>query len=80
MAKNYAYLIERKGPTDWDEYAGAVVVAANEDDARRIHPSGHDKGYGDWLRTWVRPYAVKVTKIGPTELEPGVLLSDFKAG
>lgn len=63
----FLYLLERPGDADYDEYDSAVVVAANEDLARNIHPSDDAKfitlsedGYSETL--WIREWQLGLTK------------------
>ncbi len=72
------WLILQDKNNDYDTYSGAVVVAANEAEARIIHPNGrmiwsHDKGcwedpdgktYSSGLGTWVAFNDVYAEEIG----------------
>lgn len=85
------YKIERID-IDWgyDEYISAVVVAANEHDARYIHPINceqftcvmSDTGENNHCN-WVNPKDVLATYIGSaaSHLEVGtVIVAEFKNG
>ena len=68
------FLLTRKEETDWDEYAGKVVVAKNEENARKIaNTSTADEGL-----IWEDPEKV-TCNIVDTEFEH-IVLEDFKAG
>jgi hypothetical protein len=62
------YLVRRQGPTLPGQYDEAVVLARNPHEAARTHPSGHCPAEADWLRTWVRPSMVLVTRLGNASL------------
>jgi len=85
----YLYLITKMTTTHIDSYENAIVVAANEDEAKLIHP---DEGTGeDWwlsdvnagyigpLYTWCKPEDVGVELIGTTDLFPAgsVIMAEF---
>lgn len=88
------YLISRPDGCDgcnYDEYSDAVVCAASEDEARRIHPhdgsliddgpSVEDPYYGAGL--WpVRPEELNVQYLGVADaaLSRGVICASFHAG
>jgi len=80
------YLIRRDGPTGWDEYEGAVVVAKDKAEACRIHPGGFSRfeDNDDILMSgWVPIEEINVTYIGKAspDLKPGeIILSSFHAG
>lgn len=86
------YKISQSANKGWDTYDSAVVVAANEDDAKKIHPSGKDF-YDDWWTrepnpgfgsTWANKLAdVQVELVGVARegLEPAtVVCASFNAG
>lgn len=71
------YLLTQDVNNDYDTYDSAVVVAANEEEARNIHPSW-GWGSGCWAKS---PDQVKVEFIGTTKLKSGtVVCSSFNAG
>lgn len=81
------YLIYQDSRDGYDTYDSAVVCAANEDEARQIHPSGHEWSWeyekrdigASWAAT---PDDVKVKLIGLAAdgVEPGRVLASFNAG
>jgi hypothetical protein len=72
------YLISRKEDWDYNNYDSAVVAAATEEDARKIHPSGGSWDAGNWAS---KPELVDVEFIGTAHDEvEGVILSSFNAG
>lgn len=80
------YLISQTENSDYDTYDAAVVAAQSEDDARKIHPGGHDiDGWDCWFSnsTWVK-YSdidlVKVEYLGRTDKQHGAILASFNAG
>ena len=80
------------GDTSYDEYDSAVVLARNEEEARRIHPQGWDNPPDHFRDTWVPPEQVEVTLVGrknrgykPAVDEPGyyhsrIVCASFNAG
>ena len=86
------YKISQAMNTGYDTYDSAVVVAKNEEDARRIHPDGSGAKWDGkkWkserttgMRTWCAPEDVKVEFIGiPDErFKAGnVVCASFHAG
>lgn len=82
------YLISQTTNDDYDTYDSAVVVAANEEDARHIHPSPHINRFDpDNLfdyHAWAHPKYVTATWLATTNeptLEAGnVICSSFNAG
>ncbi len=72
----------------YDTYDSAVVIAATEEDARNMHPSGSRdkkawKGPGAWYYDWAHtPDQVKVELIGDAleDEEPRVVVASFNAG
>lgn len=67
---------ERLAP-DWDEWISAVVIAENDDEARKLHPMNLYFVDGVWVGTrsdgstytmdtksWIHPSEVIVQKIG----------------
>jgi len=79
MAMNL-YLITQDSNDDVDVYAGAVVVAANEEEAKTIHPGG---SFNAGLESWVAEEDIKVTFLGKSESDHpaySVVISDFLNG
>lgn len=90
------YRITPLGETDnWDNYEDAVVVAANEQEARLVHPSGCNDievvdgtwrmpRYHPFKNSWVEtPGLVGVELIGVADskfTEPTVICASFHAG
>lgn len=91
---NYLYVITAKKSLGYDGYIGAVVCATSEDEARRIHPSGHGwidnrDNDGEWYSRWdwmpieAVDAGVNVQRLGVADasLKAGdVLLDSFLAG
>lgn len=85
------YLIYQNKNNQYNTYQSAVVVAANEDEARMIHPdedvATKDNNwvitdptfFDDPIRVWCHPSDVQVKLIGHTDLydKPTVINSDF---
>jgi len=81
------YLIRRNDKVDYDQYAKAIVIAKDIEQARNMHPSGGtDYDIEQWsigeCATWIHPVNVEVIEIGKAipEAEKGVVCADFKAG
>lgn len=83
------WLISQTEVDDYDTYDSAVVVAATEDDARRMHPgySPTERGPLPWpgehyFSTWTNdPAKVTVVDLGESTLtEPQVVCASFNAG
>ncbi len=89
------YKCSQKVNNDWDTYDSFVCVAENEDEARKIFPSGEDQSHKGmhwyeadlddmWLyRTWCQLKDVQVEYIGVAD--PGfkngdVICASFNAG
>ena len=69
----------------WDKYNSAVVVAPNEDEAKKMHPNGENIWPWDEWRSdsWVSQLAeIRVVYLGEASpgLIQGVVCSDFHAG
>jgi hypothetical protein len=64
----------------YDVYDSAVVRAADAESAKRIHPSGTQRRWGD--STWVRtPNDVSAVELGVAlDNTEGVVLASFNAG
>jgi hypothetical protein len=90
MEKLYIYLISQDVNNDYDTYDSAVVIAKNEEEAKKIHPSpssvypnANNEGYfseGNWVE---HTQQVKVRCIGTanSEFKPNtIVLSSFNAG
>lgn len=76
------YLVERDGPTGYDQYASFVVVAKTKQEARLTHPSSISSWDGHATSGWVNCNKVGVLFLGAAHgsLEAGVICSDFNAG
>jgi len=86
------YRISQAVNTEYDTYDSAVVVAENEEDARRIHPDGTGAKWsgetweaasvtGIW--TWCPPKHVKVEFVGVPDdrfKSEDVVCASFNAG
>lgn len=80
------FLIEPCGELyEFDRYIAAVVVARDEDAARRMHPDGltpwnrRTAGTPKWSGEWSKPKDVVVTYLGEADpsVKPGVVLDSF---
>ena len=72
------YLISQSVNNNYDTYDAAVVIAAGEEFARDMHPSGYSREYTD---DWTTPENVKVEYLGETnEKEARIVLASFNAG
>jgi hypothetical protein len=78
------YKVERRDSVSYDEYAGFVVVAASESEARTTNPEVDPKySDRDRLRFWpVDPADLVVTELGQANpgVTPGLVMASFKAG
>ena len=77
------YKLYRKDQGDYDTYDSAVVVAENEESAKKINPNGLGKEVSNdfidpWSQTWVLLDDVQVEYIGETEIDTSqVLVASF---
>ena len=73
----HVYLIERTGKHSRDEYDSAVVIAANQEDARNTHPDANIAPRTRWWEddedgnpqdysNWPNPAKIRVTLLGPS--------------
>jgi len=87
------YLISQNENNDYDTYDSAIVVANNEDEARRLHPSGvfnykedfeqQNSPLDSFCGTWVKKKYVNVEYIGEADeryKEVEVICASFNAG
>lgn len=89
------YKIWRENNIGYDTYDSAIVIADNEDCARKIHPNGYTIfKFGKWVNTvndtvlhyeneWCSIEDVKVKLIGvanKTYTKPCIIVSSFNAG
>ena len=79
------WLISQDAERGYDTYDSAVVAAETEDQARMIHPDGHDESRWEDKRflTWAaEPFLVKVEYLGEAKpgTEKGLILASFNAG
>lgn len=81
------YLLTQGDNTGYDTYDSCVVVAKNEDEAKKIHPSGDDEQ--SWktdkiFRSWANsPDTVEAELIGKAvkgSVSGTVICSSFNAG
>ncbi len=83
------YLISQDVNNGWDTFDSAIVIAENEEEAKKIHPYGnydyeeegdgkYDKRYGGWSKKEF----VEVEYIGEAKKgsERGVVCASFNAG
>lgn len=86
MARLNIYKLTSPLPFDWDKYQRVVVVAKNEQEARRIHPDGihvnTDELAAAKYPDWCAPNEVQIELIGKAEAtaKQGVILAEFNAG
>lgn len=77
------YRISQDINNGYDTYDSAVVCAENEDEARKIHPSGNDTDpiYGEWVNG-NEIGMIQVEYLGKADkaIKKGVVLSSFNAG
>ena len=68
----------------YDTYSAAIVCAASEADAKRIHPSPRNYDDSTWTQdNWAKsPEDVTVQLIGTAHesIEPGIVMSDYFEG
>lgn len=78
------WLLSQTENDGYDTYDSAIVAAADEADARTIHPGGDDAWNRDYHYTgWARyPTGVNVQLIGTAEPDVvrGVILASFNVG
>jgi hypothetical protein len=83
------YKIERTDGASYDEYDSAVVIAPDEEMARRMNPgkpNGELMTDEDWRKTfstWVKsPHLVEVNYLGRADegLAQSVIVASFNAG
>jgi len=80
---NYLYKLTRPDDCDYDEYDSAIVCAANPDDARLIHPSGHNEEYDRNWNSFTSRDRVIIKRIGiaDDDLEQNsVICASYNAG
>ena len=78
----FIYKVERTDTDQIDsgDYDGFVVVAKNEDDARKFHPDGGSTGrtYSHpGLNNWTENESIEVTRIGTakSDIPEGVVMA-----
>lgn len=90
------YKLSQDENNDYDTYDSAIVVAENEEEAKRTHPNHeyykydedgdeywiHNGGKKEECGSWCSLEHVKVEYVGEAKegLKKGVLLSSFNAG
>jgi len=84
------YELSQDKNTGYETHDCCVVVAENEEDARRMHPFGDSFNLNntEWWKdaskydTWAHPTHVKAILLGTArlDLEAGVVLASFNAG
>jgi hypothetical protein len=78
------YKLVRTDSCDYDEYDECVVVAADEESARQMHPKGEDtRSWRGKYRYWAQPEFIDVTYIGRADAyfdKPQVICASFCAG
>jgi len=72
------YLLERTDKWSYDDYDATVVIAENEEDAKKIEITYHS--VIRW--SWTTPNNIKATLIGTAmpDAKSGVVLKSFNAG
>jgi len=80
----YLWKISQDQNNNYDTFDSAIVAAANETEARGIHPSGDQSDWNDTYNdSWVTdPGVVSVEQIGVAKpgTPAGVVLASFNAG
>ena len=78
------YLISQDYNNDYDTYDSAVVAANDEEEARMMHPGGHENWDGIERKygSWVNSDKVSVRFIGDaiSGTAKGVICASFNAG
>lgn len=77
------FLITQTENNGYDTYDSAVVAAQNEENARKMHPSGHNEGWEYSYTPWASsPDKVTVIYIGEAAegMEQHVICASFNAG
>ena len=93
MSDLYLWRISQTVNNNYDTYDSAVVVAATEEQARKIHPGGednepmHNPGRGQWSHNgvwavnWEQVYAEKLAPIDHIDYRAGaIVVASFNAG
>lgn len=85
MSSLFLYLISQDENTKYDTYDSAIVCAANEQEARLIHPRGEGYSFeasGNWASWASSPDNVKVELVGTARrgVKRGVICASFNAG
>ena len=79
------YLISQIKNNGYDTYDSAVVIAENEEGAKKIHPGGHkevvERKIDSW-DGWANLKDIEVEYIGEAKegSEKGVVVASFNAG
>jgi hypothetical protein len=78
------YKISQDVNTDWDTYDSAIVIAENEEEAKKIYPDeikGSDEDRKRW-NEWCEIADVKVEYVGEAKegLKKGVVVASYNAG
>lgn len=77
------YLLNQSERRGYDTYDSCVVVAENEEEARKIRPDLRKWGdYGEYSAWANKLESVKVTLLGTAaeNTTPGIICSSFNAG
>lgn len=78
------YHISQNINNSYDTYDSAIVAAATEEEARKIHPSGDnndwDGPYGHVWCTYTSDVTVKLIGTAAPSVTKGVVLASFNAG
>ena len=70
------YLIQREGPIGYDEYAGFVIAAERNGQARAMAiDQASDEGHAPW----VKAVCTQIGEAAPYDV-PTIILRDFRAG
>jgi len=81
------YKISQEVNNNYDTYSEAIVIAKDEEEARKIHPNG-EYNYAEhtstnlYFGTWTKKIYVKVKYIGEAKKgsKKGVVCASFHAG
>lgn len=78
------FLLERREgyEAEYDENEGFVIAAETHSEARKIAANSIGSRHVEEPITWLNAERSKITCIGSANLnvEPGIVLTDFKAG
>lgn len=79
------FLLSQTANDDYDTYDSAVVCAVDEEDARNIHPDGHEyttERENDRWGSWARKSEIRIVELGEAlpSVKQGVVCASYNAG